>query len=96
MVLVGVAGVIVLAQSTRCCNVFKSDNPSSLWMRKWFHLLALGVYVPGIAFDPPLLKMASVLVTIAFIIIEVSKMEGVEYTWADLGVARGGQSILIS
>ena len=40
-------------------------------MRKWFHLLALAVYVPGIVLDPLLLKVSSALVTVAFIVIEV-------------------------
>ena len=48
-----------------CCS------PSSLWMRKWFHLLALAVYLPGIALDPTLLSIASALVTVVFMTIEV-------------------------
>ena len=40
-------------------------------MRKWFHLLALAVYIPGIIVDPPLLSLAAAVTTVAFFVIEV-------------------------
>ena len=49
----------------------KIFRPSSLWMRKWFHLLALLVYLPGVALDPPFLALTSAVVSFLFLVAEV-------------------------
>ena len=52
-----------------------SPSPSSLWMRKWFHLFALLVYLPGVALDPNFLSLAASLVTFLFVVAEVSHIK---------------------
>lgn len=76
MCAVGVAVFIVFSQSAtgRLFSVLKVENPSSLWMRKWFHLLALAVYIPGIIIDPPLLSLAASIVTVQFLVIELLRV----------------------
>ena len=40
--------------------------------RKWFHLIAVCVYIPGIILDPAVLHLASSFALSLFIILEVS------------------------
>ena len=49
----------------------RPSRPSSVWMRKWFHLLALLVYLPGVALDPDFLGLMASLVAFVFVVIEV-------------------------
>ncbi|XP_019850694.1 PREDICTED: dolichol kinase-like [Amphimedon queenslandica] len=79
MCVVFLTSVIVVAQSVHIPSLscLKSESPSSLWMRKWFHLLAVAVYVPGLMFDPLLLSVSSSLVTVFFIVIELIRLFGI-------------------
>lgn len=46
-------------------------RPSSVWLRKWFHLLALLVYLPGVALDPDFLGLMASWVAFVFAVAEV-------------------------
>ena len=48
------------------------NSPSSLWMRKWFHLFAVLVYLPGLVLQPDYLAMAASLILFLATVLEVS------------------------
>ena len=43
-------------------------------MRKWFHMLALLVYFPGLALEPDMLALGSSLFVFLFFVAEVSQL----------------------
>ena len=47
-----------------------------MWLRKWFHLLALLVYLPGVALDPDFLGLMASWVAFIFAVAEVGGGEG--------------------
>ena len=47
-----------------------------MWLRKWFHLLALLVYLPGVALDPDFLGLMASWVAFVFAVAEVGGGEG--------------------
>lgn len=51
-------------------------SPASAWFRKWFHLFALLIFVPGIAMDPELTTLASTTALAGFLLVEVGWEEG--------------------
>ena len=48
-----------------------TSSASSTITRKFFHLLALAVYIPGIIYEPYLTHLASSVAVAAFVFIEV-------------------------
>ena len=48
-----------------------TSSASSTITRKFFHLLALAVYIPGIIYEPYLMHLASSVAVAAFIFVEV-------------------------
>lgn len=61
------SGLAVVA----ACTQVKADQKASTVVRKYFHLLALLVYLPGILLKPCLLYLASGITLAIFIGIEV-------------------------
>ena len=60
------------ALSIHCYSILLPLSPSSLWMRKCFHVLAVLVYLPGLAVDPDYLALGTALITFLSIVLEVS------------------------
>lgn len=69
-------GLLVVAQSSTAswAVVFKASNPSSFWMRKWFHLSALAVFLPGLALDPNFISLACSILMFLFIVAELVRL----------------------
>lgn len=63
---------LVFLSSLLSPSIFLTNSPSSLWMRKCFHLLAVLIYLPGVALDSDYLALATALIIFLFIILEVS------------------------
>ena len=64
MVAVSVAFVLWKSRQTK-------SNASSTIVRKYFHLLALAIYIPGVIYEPYVTHLASSVAVAAFIFIEV-------------------------
>lgn len=52
---------------------FAICRPSSMWMRKWFHLFAFLVFLPGIALDPDFTSLVASVTAFLFIVAEVRR-----------------------
>ena len=63
-------------------------SPTSPWFRKWFHLLALLIFVPGVAVDPGLTTLASTAALGGFLLVEVWGGEG-------MGGGEGGNGVYL-
>ena len=46
-------------------------SASSLWLRKWFHVFAVLVYLPGLALETDYLALAASLIIFLFTVLEV-------------------------
>eukprot|EP00731_Ephydatia_muelleri_P025952 Em0018g52a len=70
------AGLLVCAQtsSSPWLMALKSNKPSSLWMRKWFHILAFLVYAVGVAVDADFLGLAAAHMTFVFLVLELMRV----------------------
>ena len=44
-----------------------------MWMRKWFHLFAFMVFLPGIALDPDYTSLVASIIAFFFLVAEVSR-----------------------
>ncbi len=47
-----------------------------MWMRKWFHLFAFLVFLPGIALDPDFTSLVASVTAFLFIVAEVRRENG--------------------
>ena len=56
-------------------------RPSSMWMRKWFHLFAFLVFLPGIALDPDFTSLVASVTAFLFIVAEVRRENGGRGRW---------------
>ena len=56
-----------------------------MWMRKWFHLFAFLVFLPGIALDPDFTSLVASVTAFLFIVAEVRRENG------GRGRGRGGE-----
>lgn len=78
------------------------DNGDAVSVRKYFHVAMICVYIPGLILCPNLLYLASVLVAVILIILEVIRMLNVEplgpvlngYLWVFLDEQDTGDLIL--
>ncbi|XP_065913777.1 dolichol kinase-like isoform X2 [Dysidea avara] len=69
-----VAIVYVVVQSRGSNSVFgvlQSSDPSSVVSRKWFHLMMICIFVPGIILDPVILQLAASSALCLLILLEV-------------------------
>lgn len=62
--------VVFVAWKSRYSN----SNASSTVVRKFFHLLALAIYIPGVIYEPYVTHLASSVALAAFIFIEVCEL----------------------
>ena len=52
-------------------NRYSREHFSTTVVRKWFHVLALAIYIPGVVCEPYVTHLASSVAVAAFIFVEV-------------------------